>query len=102
MFRRHGSASQLRWFDLTEEEQERFNPPQLYHTYDESSCRFGLEDASGQEWLPVGHIPLPTTRLGWFAYHLIHGLWMRYPLHKVVGFALFDRGYEEEIWVSQG
>ena len=39
-------------------------------------------------WLPVGYIPRRTTRFGWFVYHVVHGLWMRYPWWKVVIFAL--------------
>lgn len=40
------------------------------------------------EWLGVGYIPTPRTRLGWFTYHLIHGLAMRYPLRSVIAFSL--------------
>lgn len=40
------------------------------------------------EWLLVGAIPRPTTRLGWFTYHFIHGLAMRYPLRSVIAFSL--------------
>lgn len=63
-----------KWYSLTNEEADRLNPP---------------EDVdSHPDWLPVGYIQRPATRLGWFVYHLIHGLWMRYPLHKVLGYAL--------------
>ena len=62
------------WYCLTDAEANRLNPP---------------DDAlERDEWLPVGYIPRPSTRVGWFAYHLVHGLWMRYPLHKVLGYAL--------------
>jgi len=47
-----------------------------------------LEDFDN--WLPVGYIPAPRTRCGWFFYHLIHGIWMRYPLWKVILYALFE------------
>jgi hypothetical protein len=40
------------------------------------------------EWISVGYIPTPRTRLGWFTYHLIHGLAMRYPLRSVIAFSL--------------
>lgn len=40
------------------------------------------------EWISVGYIPTPQTRLGWFTYHLIHGLAMRYPLRSVIAFSL--------------
>lgn len=63
-----------KWYHLTDDEALRLNPP-------------GNAD-DRPEWLPVGYIPRPTTRLGWFAYHVIHGLWMRYPPLKVLGYAL--------------
>lgn len=63
-----------KWYSLTNEEADRLNPPYNVGVF--------------PDWLPVGHIPRPTTRLGWFAYHVIHGLWMRYPPHKVLGYAL--------------
>lgn len=63
-----------RWYSLTNEETDRLNPPYNVGVF--------------PDWLPVGHIPRPTTRPGWFVYHVIHGLWMRYPLHKVLGYAL--------------
>jgi hypothetical protein len=62
------------WYALTPAEVARLNPP------DDA----GEHDA----WLPVGYIPRPATRLGWFVYHVIHGLWMRYPLLKVLGYAV--------------
>jgi hypothetical protein len=40
------------------------------------------------KWISVGYIPKPKTRLGWFTYHLIHGLAMRYPLRSVIAFSL--------------
>ena len=61
------------WYYLTKEEATRLNPPD--------------DAAERDEWLPVGYIPRPTTRLGWCAYHVVHGLWMRYPLCKVLGYA---------------
>ena len=42
------------------------------------------------EWISVGYIPKPRTRLGWFTYHLLHGLAMRYPLRSVIAFALLN------------
>ena len=63
-----------KWYSLTNDEADRLNPP---------------DDADRRpDWQPVGFIPRPTTRLGWFVYHVVHGLWMRYPLHKVLGYAL--------------
>lgn len=49
------------------------------------------------EWIGVGYIPTPKTRLGWFTYHLIHGLAMRYPLRSVIAFSLLHTNpYGEE------
>lgn len=76
------------WYSLSDEEAARLNPP---------------EDAPRRdEWLPVGWIPCPKTRLGWLLYHLVHGLWMRYPLHKVVGYALANTrpGWEDAAVVA--
>lgn len=42
------------------------------------------------EWVFVGLVPTPKTRIGWFMYHLIHGLAMRYPLKSVIAFSLLD------------
>ena len=39
-------------------------------------------------WITVGYVPKPTTSLGWFVYHITHGLLMRYPLRSVIAFAL--------------
>ena len=41
-----------------------------------------------KEWLEVGLIPRPTTKLGWFVHHMAHGLAMRYPLRSVIAFSL--------------
>jgi hypothetical protein len=71
------------WYYLTDEEVQRLNPP---------------EDADERdEWQPVGHIPSPKTRVGWFFYHLVHGLWMRYPLHKVLGYAICNTNPGAEV-----
>jgi hypothetical protein len=48
-----------------------------------------LED---ERWLGMGYVPRPRSRLGWFVYHLVHGLAMRYPWWKVLGFALAECG----------
>lgn len=62
-----------RWYNLTPAEYDRLAAP--------------WDAEANDAWLPVGSIPRPRTRLGWFVYHLVHGLWMRYPLHKVLGYA---------------
>lgn len=68
----------MSWYTLTDDEADRLNPPDFVDD----------DVAFPDAWLPVGVIPCPRTRLGWFVYHLVHGLWMRYPLHKVLGYAL--------------
>jgi len=81
-------------YTLTVAEEAAYNPPTLKTgaVFVEGQVEPDLvirvlEDDS---WLRVGYIPTPTTRLGWFFYHLIHGLWMRYPVLKVVLYALFE------------
>ena len=71
------------WYHLTDEEASRLNPPE-----DADEC---------DEWLPVGYIPRPQTRLGWLIYHWVHGLWMRYPLLKVLGYALANTKPSSEV-----
>ena len=73
------------WWSLTDEEIARLNPPP--------------DTDERDEWLLVGHIPRPRTRLGWFCYHLVHGLWMRYPLRKVLGYALANTRPETDLCV---
>lgn len=72
-----------RWWSLTDAEADRLNPPP-----DTEEC---------EDWLTVGYIPRPATRLGWLFYHIVHGLWMRYPLHKVLGFALANTKQPEDV-----
>ena len=48
------------------------------------------------EWLFVGFIPKPKTRLGWFMYHMIHGLAMGYPFHRVLAFSLITTKYDNK------
>lgn len=75
------------WWQLTDDEVERRNPPTETVTFDaEGNCWMLVPYY--EDWQPVGSIPRPRTRLGWFTYHLIHGLAMRYPWWKVIGFAL--------------
>ena len=42
------------------------------------------------EWVDIGFVPRPTTRLGLFTLHMIHGLAMRYPFHRVLAFSLIN------------
>ena len=46
------------------------------------------------EWIEVGLVPKPTTRFGWFKYHLFHGLLMGYPVHRVIAFSLIHTKYD--------
>jgi len=73
------------WYSLTDEEMLRLNPPD--DVFD--------DEAFYDAWLPVGVVPRPRSRLGWFCYHLLHGLLMRYPLHKALGFALANTKPED-------
>lgn len=79
---------------LTDEQYDRLNPPYV------DTCVLGdmlieivIEDT---DWLPVGYIPAPTTSAGWFFYHFIHGIVMRYPLWKVLLYALAESPPLEE------
>lgn len=85
----------MAWYHLTDDEADRLNPSFPYLAMKKSGGAFldiSLADEPG--WIHVGYIPLPTTWLGWFLYHLAHGIAMRYPLHKVIGYALFESGKE--------
>lgn len=84
------------WWMLTEEEVARLNPPIQVHVFDENDNEYESV-VYHPDWQPVGYIPSPRTRFDWFLYHLIHGLAMRYPLHKVVGFAFANTKPSETI-----
>lgn len=78
-----------RWpaWQLTPKESERLNPPPLEIAEDEDGqIYYKAEDEA--RWLFVGYIPTPQTALGWFMYHLIHGLAMGYPIRKVIIFSM--------------
>lgn len=72
---------------LTPEEQERLNPPIMEFAEDEEGQLYH-KITDDPKWLNVGYIPTPQTSLGWFIYHLIHGLAMGYPARKVLIFAI--------------
>jgi len=78
-----GVDSAMSIFRMTDAEYDKLNPP------------FALgEVSSDDEWIYIGHIPTPKTRLGWFVYDIIHGLAMRYRFLPVIVFAfegLFGR-----------
>jgi len=87
------------WYSLTDEEMLRLNPPD--DVFD--------DEAFYDAWQAVGVVPRPRTRLGWFCYHLLHGLLMRYPPHKVLGFALantkpetVDVDLNDEVFLAPG
>jgi hypothetical protein len=75
-------------YDLVNAEKAR--SPQPNYIFTEYCGKIvGYEEIlDPREWLHVGHIPTPTTRAGWFCYHVTHGLWMRYPFFKVLMYAL--------------
>lgn len=83
------------WWQLTDEEAERLNPPIQDIIANDDNGDLYESVIYHPDWQPVGYIPSPRTRFGWFVYHLIHGLAMRYPWWKVIGFALANTKPEE-------
>jgi hypothetical protein len=79
--------SRLLSWQLTLEECDRLNPPILEIAEGEDGALYH-KVVDDSYWLDVGYIPTPQTVLGWFIYHLIHGLVMGYPVHKVVIFSI--------------
>jgi len=78
---------------LTKKETARCNPPERDIIFIDTRMHCKAYEEINQDfekWLPVGYIPVPKTRAGWFFYHLIHGLWMRYPFYKVFLYAMFE------------
>ena len=47
-----------------------------------------VSDDLHSQWIYFGLIRKPKTRIGWFMYHFMHGLMMRYPLWPVIAFSL--------------
>lgn len=93
------------WFRLTDDEITALNPPHgddVDIFEDETGQTWARWDI-GEDWQPLGHAPVPRTRLGWFCHHLMHGLMMRYPLHKVFGWSFWysfvEPLHEDEIIV---
>lgn len=80
------------WATLSLEEQERFCAPPT-EIFEDDDGMMLLRYFGSDEWLHVGYIPMPKTKLARFLYHLVHGLAMRYPLHKVLVFALTNMEY---------
>lgn len=82
------------YYSITDVKAAALNPP---YPYNDARYRI-YSDA----WLSVGYIPMPKTQLGWISYHLIHGLWMRYPLLKVVLFAFDAEKNIDALYVMGG
>jgi hypothetical protein len=78
----------VRFFYLSDEELERLNPPDADIIFFDNEPYIKM--LNDPKWFSVGVIPTPTTRRGWFAYHLIHGLVMRYPWWRVVCYAVVE------------
>lgn len=71
---------------MNQADYDRLNPPIVEHILgDDGSIYQQLID--DKRWLNVGYIPTPTTKLGWLAYHIIHGLAMHYPLAAVISYS---------------
>ena len=72
----------MKW-ELSDEDYDRLNSPPCHIRNDSEGAIWEkwLED---DQWLRMGYVPTPTTRLGWFIYHIVHGLLMHYPLTAVL------------------
>jgi hypothetical protein len=75
------------WY-LSDEIYDKLNPPPSFITMREDGMLFRSIPPKMNNWLYVGHIPMPQNRVAWFFYNLIHGIWMKYPLWKVILFSL--------------
>lgn len=79
-----------RWFNLTDAEAARFNYPLPREIVEvEGEPGWWEPYIDDDEWLGLGPAPVPQTRLGWFCHHVMHGLLMRYPWHKVLGWSFY-------------
>ena len=88
-----------RLFFMSQEEYDRLNPPILETAQGEDGKMY-IEYIIYDEWFRVGYIPRPITRLGWFVYHFIHGLAMRYRFLPVFVFSIkqsFMRPLKQEV-----
>lgn len=75
------------FWQLTPKECQQLNPPLLEIAEDEEGQLY-YKAMDNSEWLFTGYIPTPQTVLGWFFYHLVHGLVMKYPACKVLIFSI--------------
>ena len=74
------------WFTIGDAEYDRLNPPVCKVIFDVDGVY--VQQIDDEKWLPVGHIPMPRTRAGWFVYHFVHGLFMRYRLLPVLIYSI--------------
>lgn len=81
----------LKKWRLFEDECLYLNPPE--HSLKIIKNNFYEKVIESPNWLPVGYIPTPKTKMEWFFYHFIHGLWMKYPVWKVVLYCLDKDNY---------
>lgn len=87
------------WWQITDEEIARLNPPPLIHTTDDDGNWY-VQELEDDKWLSIGHIPRPRNRFEWLLYDLCHGFAMRYPWHKVLGFALSSLAIDREVVIN--
>jgi hypothetical protein len=76
----------MNWL-LTDEEYNRLNPPESVLVAGDDGKVY-TEFVNDDRWMYMGYIPTPTTKAGWFFHHIMHGLMMRYPFHKVLLYAI--------------
>lgn len=85
-------------YKLSDEEYDKLNPPSSFLTYRDDGMLFRSVPPYMNDWVYVGYIPKPRGRIAWFFYNLIHGIWMKYPLFKVLLFSLDkDNNYGNSI-----
>lgn len=73
---------------LKDEEYDKLNPPILEMIVREEDKKVFIELLNDDNWLHVGCIPTPKNEFQWFVYNFIHGLWMKYPIWKVILFSI--------------
>ena len=77
------------YFIASDFDRKRFNPP-LRTVIKHKDGKQYEELLDDSDWISFGYAPRPATRLGWFVYHIAHGLLMHYPLRSVLAFALLN------------
>ena len=50
-----------------------------------------------EEWVFVGLVPAPKSRIGWFIYHFVHGMVMGYPFKSVLAFSLLNTNVKKKM-----